>query len=285
VMSPKVVGAWNLHRATLDRQLDYFVMFSSLASWAGSIGQGNYAAANAFLDSLAQYRSAHKLPALTVNWGAIAEVGYVARNPDIGRQLDRQGFLGLKPQEATAILGKLLQADAAEVGAIKVDFAGLAANLAGGPAYRRFSHLLRQVEASAAAGQPQATRRGDILERLRSVTPEEQVQSLEAMLRNEVSKVLGIPASRLDSEQDLSGLGLDSLMSVELEMALEAELGADLPLGFFLGEEISLRYLSQRLQEQLQTFVGNEPKFEAEPPIESFVDSTTALDPEPMAAS
>jgi len=285
VMAPKVDGAWNLHLATRDKPLDYFVMFSSLASWAGSIGQGNYAAANAFLDSLAQYRRAHNLPALTVNWGAIAEVGYVARNPDIARQLDRQGFPGLKPQEATAILSKLLQSDASEIGAIKVDFASMATTFASGPAHRRFSHLLQQFAASAASGGAQATRRGDILERLRSATPEEQVQRLEAMLRSEVSKVLGIPASRLDPEQDLSSLGLDSLMSVELEMALEAELGADLPLGFFLGEEISLKYLSERLREQLQSFVGGESQPEDDPPIASIVNGSAALDAEPVAAS
>src|SRR6185295_15491573 len=125
VMAPKAGGAWHLHRATLGQPLDYFVLFSSVSSWVGSVGQGNYAAANAFLDSLAHYRRARKLPALTINWGAIADVGYIARHPDVGRQLDRQGVLGLKPGEATALLDRLLRLDGAEAGAIRLDLSSL----------------------------------------------------------------------------------------------------------------------------------------------------------------
>jgi len=73
--------------------------------------------------------------------------------------------------------------------------------------------------------------------------------------------------------------------TVTLEMALEAELGADLPLGFFLGEEISLKYLSERLREQLQSFVGGESQPEDDPPIASIVNGSAALDAEPVAAS
>ncbi|HLF78587.1 MAG TPA: SDR family NAD(P)-dependent oxidoreductase [Dehalococcoidia bacterium] len=283
VMAPKANGAWNLHMATLGKKLDCFVLFSSLASWAGSVGQGNYAAANAFLDSLARYRQAQNLPALTVNWGAIADVGYVARNPDIGKQLDRQGFLGLRPHEATTLLGQLLQSGKAEAGAIRVDFSSMAATFAGGgAAHRRFSHLLQQQSADGASAQTQGGRRGEIFERLRSVPPEEQLKALEAMLRHQASSVLGIPASRLDPEQNLANLGLDSLMSVELEMALEAELGMDLPLGFFLGEEISLRSLSQRLREQIQAGLTAEESLPSQSAVEEAISGPGVSEPEPV---
>jgi acyl carrier protein len=255
VMGPKANGAWNLHTVTKDKELDYFVMFSSLASWAGSVGQGNYAAANAFLDSLAHHRHANGLPALTVNWGAIADVGYVARNPEVGKQLDRQGFLGLRPHEATTLLGQLLQSGKAEAGAIRVDFSSMASTFAGGgAAHKRFSHLLQGSESAGAKGQ---AGRGELFEKLRNVSPEEQVKALESMLRAQASSVLGIPASRIDPEQNLANLGLDSLMSVELEMALESELGTDLPLGFFLGEELSLRSLSTKLRDLIAANAGN----------------------------
>ena len=79
VMAPKVQGAWNLHALTTGIPLDFFVLFSSIASITGSPGQANYSAANAFLDALAHYRRAQNLPATSINWGPWAELGMAAR--------------------------------------------------------------------------------------------------------------------------------------------------------------------------------------------------------------
>ncbi|WP_134903006.1 KR domain-containing protein, partial [Paenibacillus polymyxa] len=79
VLSPKVNGAWNLHRMTEGRPIDFFILFSSVASVFGSPGQGAYATGNAFLDSLAHYRLSRGLPALSINWGPWSEVGMAAR--------------------------------------------------------------------------------------------------------------------------------------------------------------------------------------------------------------
>lgn len=78
VMAPKVRGAWNLHLMSLGKPLDFFVLFSSVIALLGSPGQGNYAAANSFLDALAWYRECIGLPALSINWGPWSEVGMVA---------------------------------------------------------------------------------------------------------------------------------------------------------------------------------------------------------------
>ena len=78
VLAPKVAGAWNLHQQTETVPLDFFVLYSSLGSLLGPAGQGNYAAANAFLDGLAQQRRSRGLPTLAINWGAWNEVGIVA---------------------------------------------------------------------------------------------------------------------------------------------------------------------------------------------------------------
>src|SRR5262249_28564508 len=122
VMAPKAYGAWLLHDSTRDFQLDCFVMFSSVSSIFGNPAQGNYGAANAFLDSLAHHRRALGLPALTVNWGVLGGDGYVARNERVAEFLARQGTTELSPREVTSLLETCLQAGGTQAMAIRVDW-------------------------------------------------------------------------------------------------------------------------------------------------------------------
>ena len=124
VMAPKASGAWNLHSLTRDMPLDFFVMFSSAASVLASPGQGTYVAANAFLDSLAHYRRALGLTALTINWGLWAQVGLAAR-PEIARRLMLQGILPFSPTRGMQLMERLLQRDATQVMAISLDWSKL----------------------------------------------------------------------------------------------------------------------------------------------------------------
>src|SRR3954453_14617544 len=126
VMAPKMVGAWNLHAQTLDDPLDFFVSFSSLTSMIGNPGQGNYVAANAFLDALAYHRRLQGLPALTVNWGAVSGAGYVAQNPEIASKLEHVGVMSLPAQQLLTILGALLRHDAVQIGVGHIDWPRLA---------------------------------------------------------------------------------------------------------------------------------------------------------------
>ena len=122
VMAPKAHGAWLLHESTRDFELDCFVMFSSVSSIFGNPAQGNYGAANAFLDSLAHHRRALGLPALTVNWGVLGGEGYVARNKRVAEFLARQGTTELSPREVMTLLESSLSAGATQVMAIRVDW-------------------------------------------------------------------------------------------------------------------------------------------------------------------
>ncbi len=105
VVTPKAQGAWLLHEATREMKLDCFVMFSSVSSIFGNPGQGNYSAANAFLDSLAHHRQALGLPALTVNWGVLGGEGYVARNERVADFLARQGTTEISARRSDGAAG------------------------------------------------------------------------------------------------------------------------------------------------------------------------------------
>ena len=104
VMRPKVLGALLLHQATRDRLLDFFVMISSISAVTGTPGQGNYAAANSFLDHFASYRQSMGLPGLSINWGALGEVEVVARDENLGRLLEGAGVRGMPVQTALQAL-------------------------------------------------------------------------------------------------------------------------------------------------------------------------------------
>jgi hypothetical protein len=122
VWSPKVNGAWNLHCLTADLPLDFFVLFSSLSSVFGIGGQANYASANAFMDSLASYRKSKGLPAVTVSWGYLGEVGWVARHGDIAERLEAQGVRSFSPRQALSLLGRFLQIQPSHVGVMNIDW-------------------------------------------------------------------------------------------------------------------------------------------------------------------
>ena len=119
VMSPKVSGAWNLHLYSQDLLLDFFVCFSSVASLLGSPGQGNYAAANSFLDALANYRQNLGLPSLTINWGPWGGAGMAS---ELGDRFASQGMNLINPEDGLQVFEQLLQQDFAQVGVMSINW-------------------------------------------------------------------------------------------------------------------------------------------------------------------
>jgi acyl transferase domain-containing protein/NADPH:quinone reductase-like Zn-dependent oxidoreductase/acyl carrier protein/SAM-dependent methyltransferase len=224
VMAPKAYGAWLLHKATLDMNLDCFVMFSSISSIFGNPAQGNYGAANSFLDSLAHHRRALGLPALTMNWGVLGGEGYVARNERVAEFLARQGTTDLSPGEVTALLEASLVAGNTQVAAIRVDWAKWRQSFRSMQENPLLSHILTSVEESEGSGVT-----SDWRLKIESAAPEGREAVIAQAVRDVVGSVLRVKPESLRDDQPLTDLGLDSLMGVEIENSLEAATGVALP--------------------------------------------------------
>ena len=224
VIAPKARGAWLLHQASLDMTLDCFVMFSSVSSIFGNPAQGNYAAANAFLDSLAHHRHALGLPGLTINWGVLGGEGYVARNQRVAEFLAKQGISELSPGEVVSIVESSLRAGSTQVAAIRVDWAKWKTffrGMQGNPMLERIFAAVEGHESSGASS--------DWRNRIESVAPEEKETVIAQAVREVVGSVLRVKPDTLRDDQPLTDLGLDSLMGVEIENSLEVTVGVALP--------------------------------------------------------
>ena len=229
VFRAKVIGGWLLHNLLKDSELDFFVMFSSAASLLGSAGQGNYAAANMFLDALVHYRRSEGKAAMSINWGPWAEVGMASR-PERAERFTRKGIGSIPPETGLEIFGRLLRQNPAQVGVLQIDWSQLFQHY---PELGNVSLLagLRQAESSTASefnGAGENDRR--VRETILAASPGERLQLLEAFLAAHVARVIGLSVDRIEVRQPLNSLGIDSLMSIELKNRIEAELGVFIPV-------------------------------------------------------
>ncbi len=237
VMAPKVAGAWNLHRCTLGISLDFFVSFSSAASLLGSRGQGNYAAANAYLDGLAYYRRQQGLPGLSVNWGPWAEAGMAAELDERAtRRMHDQGWEPIPTREGFVTLGELLAHEVVQSAVLPLEWTAFLTQF---PADRTPAFFIELAGAPGAtsSGGAAAPEEG-ISQQLAAAAPEARQQVLMQYLRRRVSAIIGADESELsDPSQPFSALGMDSLLHMELRIAIEGDLKISLPMADFLDSQ------------------------------------------------
>jgi len=226
VLAPKVVGAWNLHRLTWNDPLDYFVLFSSVSAVVGNPGQASYAAANLFLDTLAQHRRAQGRPALAVNWTAVADVGYLARNPQVREHFSLLGLAPIPVAQLLKTLGQLLQRGATQTAVMSFKGRGGAQQIPGGTS-PRFSCVVAHGEVDQEGGFLSELANGE-------TDPAERRRLLELRIHEHVCKVLGTATGKLDAAQPLASLGFDSLMAVELSTRIKKDLGIEVSTMMFL---------------------------------------------------
>src|SRR5690606_20915089 len=247
VLEPKVLGALHLDTATRHLPLDFFITFSSATTLFGNPGQANYVAANAFLEALCRQRRAQGLPATCVRWGAIDDVGYLARNKKVKDALQsRMGGAALASDTALQALEAMLLADASDLAVLALDWRALRRFLpsAGTP---RFSLLANRA---SDAGEDDGSAR-DIAQLLATLDDDALQPLFVDMLKTEVGEILRVPADKIDADVSVYDMGLDSLMGVELVVALENRFGIRLPV-MALNESPTLSKLASRLVQLLR---------------------------------
>ncbi len=222
VMAPKIAGAWNLHGQTASASLDFLVFFSSVASVFGSPGQANYAAGNAFLDALAQYRQDRGMRALSINWGPWAEVGMAAGIAS--RRLAGLGIASIPPAQGLDLLGKLIQQEQAQAIVVNVDWGKwLQQSVVGNtPLFADFRVELGRDNAASSSSA--------IRQQIICAEPSTRQHLLEGCIVSELARVLQVEPSRLNVHAPLDALGLDSLMAIEFKTRLDTDFGVNLSI-------------------------------------------------------
>lgn len=230
VLAPKVAGAWNLHKATAGMGLDFFVCFSSAAGLLGATGQGNYAAANNFLDTLAHHRRAAGLPGQSIDWGPWAEAGMAARMD--ARNQQRLASMGMQQIPLAAgleVFAQLLADDPVQTAVVPIDWNRFLQNAPGIPFFDdlRPKSQGRAAEKPAAVAAQAAT--SDVLEELRKTPVAQRQAKVLEVVRTTIGAVLGFSADSVPPRGRLFDLGLDSLTAVELQNRLQRSMQVVLP--------------------------------------------------------
>ncbi len=241
VLLPKMLGAWNLHEATLGIPLEHFICFSSFSAVIGAVKQSNYNAGNVFLDQLAHHRRSLGLPALTFNWGALEGAGFVARNEKTQQYLEMVGLGATDMDETLHLFALGVPTDAVQLGTARCDWGALARF---SPSVSGSNMFLPVVPRTNSGG-------GDSMAaRILEAPAEKRLGMVEDLIAAQVGAVLGTDASRLDKDTPLTNLGLDSLMAIELVNRIEEKLGMSMPMGSVLNGP-NIRDLSIPVLEKL----------------------------------
>ncbi|MFF3445044.1 SDR family NAD(P)-dependent oxidoreductase, partial [Streptosporangium sp. NPDC002721] len=227
VLRPKVDAAWHLHELTRDADLAGFVVFSSVAGTFGGAGQGNYAAANAFLDGLAQVRRSQGLAGVSLAWGPWArDAGMTGTLGEVDlRRMARAGVVPLSAEQGVALFEAAAGVEAAVVVAARFDVAAVRAQ---GEVPHLLRGLIRGVRRSAASGL--ASGDSALVGRLAALGEADRVRLLVDLVRAEVALVLGHASPEaVEVRREFRELGFDSLTAVELRNRLNAATGLRLP--------------------------------------------------------
>ncbi len=226
VFAPKVQGGWLLHEFSLRHSLDFFVMFASAAALLGLGGQSNYAAANAFLDTLAELRQQQGLPATAIAWGAWSEIGMATR-VKAAQRASGIGIGLISPAKGMEMLELAVESGSPAPAVLSIDWRLFFASRT---AHHDWPLLAKLAEGMREPEKAAATTLALLVER---APAERRLGVIKDYLSARIASVLRLPSNFvLRGNQPLAELGLDSLMALELKNELQTSAGAALPATF-----------------------------------------------------
>ena len=225
VFIPKAVGCWLLHEATKTMELEHFVSYSSISAIYGNPGQVSYVGANSFLDNFSWYRRSIGLPAMTINWGVIGEVGFVSRSGNVGGLLYKQGWKQFSLQQALGVLEQMLLNNPVQRVATDSDWEMIGSFFPHSANSSRFAHLIKEKQLNA--GSSGSAGSGALKATILESKPEEQKEILLGQLKDTIARVLGTTGDKVDTSEPVTKYGLDSLMANQIRNWIQSNLAVD----------------------------------------------------------
>jgi NADPH:quinone reductase-like Zn-dependent oxidoreductase/acyl carrier protein len=237
VLNAKVYGGWNLHELSRGMDLDFFVLFSSVAALFGNRGQCNYASANAFLDSLASHRRAEGLPALTVNWGPWGEAG-MATDAKKAALIAKQGFYNIRTEDGLEVLRRALDAGMGQVGVVELNLKNFLDNLPPSALAGYFEPLVARraaVQSKDSASSAPAVVVEFYGELKGAGEGADRIAIMTGLVKESVASVLNFKSlDDIDGDRAFRELGFDSLTNAEFINLLDKTLQVGLSQSIYL---------------------------------------------------
>jgi acyl transferase domain-containing protein/NADPH:quinone reductase-like Zn-dependent oxidoreductase/surfactin synthase thioesterase subunit/ubiquinone/menaquinone biosynthesis C-methylase UbiE len=280
VFKPKAVGCWLLHDVTKDMDLDHFISYSSISAIYGNPGQVSYVGANSFLDNFSAWRRAQNLPATTINWGVIGDVGFVARNAAqsgvVGDLLYKQGWKTFTIQQATWILEQMLLNNPIQRVATDSDWGMIGGFYPHTAHSSRFTHLVneKQLNSNSNAGGGEGALKSTIIDS----KPEEQVDIFLGQLKDTFARVLGTTAAKIDTNEPVTKYGMDSLMANQIRNWIQSNVSIDYSMMRIMRGPTMEEMTSQILDELNGTSSDNNKEGEVKSELDKWIIRTKRME-------
>jgi acyl transferase domain-containing protein/acyl-CoA synthetase (AMP-forming)/AMP-acid ligase II/NADPH:quinone reductase-like Zn-dependent oxidoreductase/acyl carrier protein len=273
VMPAKVDGAWNFHLLTATDELDFFVMFSSLASFIGSPGQSNYAAANAFLDALAEHRASIGKPGLSIAWGPWAEAGMAADVHNLER-LAQHGMGMLSLDSGMNLLEDLIiERKSGAIGALPMNWATWGRTRGYAALTPYFAGLVPQQSLTKGNAYGKITALS-----IAGLSVDEQLAQLQSAVLRAVCKSMLLDAESVELDVSLTAIGLDSIVALELKDRIESSIDVVVRTNALITGK-SIRSLAEQFREELNSVgAGGGTSVGVSVATPSVIDSAAVLE-------